>query len=93
VGEHLKVQPTYLRFTAATGDGRPRNLPIKRSGPLTTVQQFVTMTTVMVPPIAFYEVLELSLADMESKREVTITWLPEGVATLVSPFPMKVVDG
>jgi hypothetical protein len=36
-----------------------------------------------LPPIAFYEVLELSLADMESKREVTITWLPDGVATLV----------
>jgi hypothetical protein len=38
-----------------------------------------------LPPLVFYEVLELSLADMESKREIQITWLPDGVATLVPP--------
>jgi hypothetical protein len=89
VAEHLKVQPTHLRFTSSTSDGRPRNLPIKRTGPLSTVQQFMTHGGMPLPGIVFYEVLELSLADMESKREVTITWLPDGVAVLV-PLPLPV---
>lgn len=88
IAEHLNVQATHLRFSSATSDGRPRNLPIKRTGPLSTVQQFTTHGGMPLPPIVFYEVLELSLADMESKREVTITWLPDGVATMVPPSPL-----
>lgn len=38
-----------------------------------------------LPPIAFYEVLELSLVDMESKREVQVYYLPDGVAAPVPP--------
>jgi ubiquitin carboxyl-terminal hydrolase 7 len=87
VAEHLKVESTHLRFTSSTSDGRPRNLPIKRTGPLSAVQQFMSHGGMPLPGIVFYEVLELSLADMESKREVTITWLPDGVATLVSALP------
>jgi len=42
-----------------------------------------------LPPIAFYEVLELSLVDMESKRELTVYYLPDGVATQVSSRTSK----
>jgi hypothetical protein len=37
-----------------------------------------------LPPVVFYEVLQMSLQDMESKREVAVTWLPDGVATQVT---------
>ena len=38
-----------------------------------------------LPPVVYYEVLELSLQDMETKREISVTWLPDGLATMVSP--------
>jgi len=84
VAEHLRVQPTHLRFTPSTADGRPRNQSIKRSGPLSTITQLTTSGGMPLPPIVFYEVLEMSLVDMESRREVTITWLPDGVTTMVT---------
>lgn len=83
MAEQLKVPPTHLRFTPTTGDGRPRSIPIKRAGPLPTITQMTQSGGMPLPPLVFYEVLELSLADMESKREITITWLPDGVATMV----------
>ena len=83
VADHLKVQPTHIRFTPSTTDGRPRSLPIKRNGPLSTITQFTSSGGIPLPPVVFYEVLELSLADMESKREITVNWLPDGVATIV----------
>ena len=85
MAEHLKVQSTHLRFTPSTNDGRPRSLPIKRSGPIPTITQLTMYGGLVLPPVVFYEVLELSLADMESRREITITWLPDGLATMVQP--------
>lgn len=83
VAEHLKVQPTHLRFTPSTGDGRPRTMPVKRTGPISIIQQFTYSGGVPIQPTVFYEVLELSLVDMESKREITINWLPDGVSSMV----------
>jgi ubiquitin carboxyl-terminal hydrolase 7 len=85
VAEYLKVQPTHLRFTPTTGDGRPRSIPIKRSGPISTITQLTMSGGLPLPAVVFYEVLELSLADMESRREINITWLPDGLATMVPP--------
>ena len=82
VAEHLQVDPTHLRFTPSTTDGRPRSIPIKRQGPQSTLSQMTMSGAMLLPPVVFYEVLELSLADMESRREMTITWLPEGVSVL-----------
>jgi ubiquitin carboxyl-terminal hydrolase 7 len=83
VAEHLKVQPTHLRFSPTTTDGRPRSFAIKRSGPINVIQQLTLSGGMPLPPIVYYEVLELSLVDMESKREVTVTWLPDGLASMV----------
>jgi len=45
------------------------------------MQQFLFQGHMPAQPIIFYEVLELSLSDMESKREIIVTWLPDGIAT------------
>jgi len=88
VAEHLRVQPTHLRFTPTTNDGRPRQFAVKRTGPVSTISQMTAAAGMPLPPIVFYEVLELSLQDMESRREITVTWLPDGVNVLVSrPLP------
>ena len=78
------MQPTHLRFFASNSEGKPRPNPIKR---ITTtgyvVQQFTSSGGMPIPLIVYYEVLEMSLADMEARRDITITWLPDGVASAV----------
>jgi len=49
------------------------------------MHQLTSSGQLPLPPIAFYEVLELSLLDMEQKRELTVYYLPDGVATQVNP--------
>jgi hypothetical protein len=60
-------------------------MAIKRTGPLGPMTQLTSSGGMPLPPIAFYEVLELSLVDMESKREITVYYLPDGIATQVPP--------
>jgi ubiquitin carboxyl-terminal hydrolase 7 len=87
VADHLKVQPTHLRLWPTTNDGRPRQYPLKRNGPVNIISQMIATGGMPLPPIVFYEVLEMSLADMESRREITVTWLPDGANVLVhTPF-------
>jgi ubiquitin carboxyl-terminal hydrolase 7 len=93
VAAHLGVQPTHLRFTPTTNDGRPRQYALKRAGPVSPILQMTASGGMPLPPIVFYEVLELSLADVESRREITVTWLPEGVNVLViSTLPQKTLS-
>lgn len=84
VAEHLKVQPTHLRFFPSTVDGKSaRPTAIKRI--ITqgyVINQFLSAGALSCPPIAYYEVLEMSLVDVESRRDVTISWLPDGIATV-----------
>jgi ubiquitin carboxyl-terminal hydrolase 7 len=68
-------------------------MPIRRTGPTSTISQMTQSGGMPLPPIVFYEVLEVSLVDMESKREITVNWLPDGVATVVVfPSPRN-IDG
>ncbi|CAZ81196.1 unnamed protein product [Tuber melanosporum] len=82
VGEYLDAPPTHLRFTtinAATGG--PRSI-IKRS-PNTTLHQMLTTTyysnTTISPNSLCYEVLELSLTELETMKTLKLYWLPEGI--------------
>lgn len=86
VAEHLKVQPDYLRFSGVTASsGKPRAY-IKRTANA-TLQQILTppysgYTTSMsmpAPDSLYYEVLELSLTELESKKSVKVNVLSEGI--------------
>lgn len=84
VGEHLKVEPTHLRFTTVSTSGKQRT-PIKytQQGTLNTIL-FPTPysyggTTMHRPDMLFYEVLEMSLKELEQRKTLNITWLPEGL--------------
>lgn len=93
VGEHLKVDPTHLRFTTINAtSGTPKN-PVKRSLTI-TLQQILGLqyNTYTAPPQAtyalFYEVLDLSLSELETKKQLKVTWLSEGISKEVSePIP------
>lgn len=84
VGEHLQVDPTHIRFTTITPSGKHRT-PIKYSTP-GTLQSILFSTAfnyggnpVHRPDMLLYEVLEMSLKELEQRKALTITWLPEGL--------------
>lgn len=84
VGEHLSVDPTHLRFSPVlASSGKPKP-PIKRNVNQTLHQilsgQYGTYGYSMHRPDAlYYEILETSLSEYETKKNLKVTWLPEGI--------------
>lgn len=93
VGEHLKVDPTHLRFTTVLAStGKPKQ-PVRRG-------QAATLAQILIPSFntystsnqrsdtMFYEILEMSISELETKRNVRVIWLPEGVSkeVYIPPF-------
>ncbi|KAJ5104666.1 hypothetical protein NUU61_002013 [Penicillium alfredii] len=84
VGEHLQVDPTHLRFApvmASTGKPKPF---LKRTIAQTLAQvlngQYGAYGYTMHRSDAlYYEVLDMSLSDYESKKCFRLTWLPDGI--------------
>ncbi|KAL4929658.1 ubiquitin-specific protease UBP15 [Aspergillus undulatus] len=87
VGEHLGVDYTHLRFSPVIAtSGKPKGF-VKRN-PNQTAQ---TLQSIIGGPVAgyginvarqdalYYEVLETSLSDFESKVCLRVTWLSEGI--------------
>lgn len=89
VGELLEVNPTYLRFhTIAQSTGNIKNA-VKRL-------QNQTLSSILNPSYSTfgnsnikpdelcYEVLEMSLSELDTKKPVKVTWLSEGITKDVS---------
>jgi ubiquitin carboxyl-terminal hydrolase 7 len=85
VGEYLRVEPTHLRFAPVmTSSGKPKAF-LKRSNASTLNQilsgQYGAYGYSMHRNDAlYYEVLDMSLSDYESKKSLKVTLLPEGIA-------------
>ncbi|KAI9047228.1 hypothetical protein LZ554_008682 [Drepanopeziza brunnea f. sp. 'monogermtubi'] len=84
VGEHLGIDPTHIRFwTINATTGKPK-IAVKRS--LTQ-----TLQTILSPPYStysnnnqrndslFFEILDMSLSELDTKRSVKIAWISEGI--------------
>ncbi|KAK2853253.1 hypothetical protein FQN49_005259 [Arthroderma sp. PD_2] len=84
VGEHLKVDPTHLRFApVATNTGNPKAF-IRRNVSQTLSQILNTQYSAygnagQRSDALYYEILETSLSEYETKKLMKITWLPEGI--------------
>lgn len=89
VGEKLGVDPTHLRFhTIATSTGNIKNA-VKR---LTNT----TLSTILNPSYSTfganntkadeicYEVLEMSLSELDTKKPIKVVWLTDGITKDVS---------
>ncbi|CAB4447002.1 unnamed protein product [Rhizophagus irregularis] len=75
VGTHLATDPLKLRFTTAhSTSGTPKNI-IKR----TTIQTLSEMlqTAYLSPPayVLFYEMLKISIVELETKKFIKVYWL------------------
>ena len=96
VGEYLKVDPTHLRFsTVNSTTGKVKN-PVKRNANQNLYQilspQFGTYSNNNQRDDAlYYEILEMSLSELDTKKSLKISWVTEGmskeVCGLANLFP------
>jgi ubiquitin carboxyl-terminal hydrolase 7 len=89
VGEHLGEKPDYLRFyTVNQQSGKPKN--VVRHNANNNLGQILNPSYApygahVRPDAMYYEVLECSLTELEQRRVIKITWLPDGQNKEVSP--------
>jgi len=86
VGEHLKVDPTHVRFATVNIQTNKPKAWVKR-GLNHNLQQVLSSQYSSYGGYAshrsdalYYEILETSLADFETKKIQKVWWLPEGIA-------------
>jgi ubiquitin carboxyl-terminal hydrolase 7 len=85
VGNEIGVDPTHIRFwTVNTNNGNPKTAVKRGAGQ--------TLHGVLNPPYSaynngnqqqdslFFEVLDISLAELDTKKPVKIVWLSEGIS-------------
>ena len=85
VGEHLKVDPTHLRFsTVATATGKVKTI-VRRNANQNLSQimnpQFGTYASNNQRDDAlYYEVLDMSLSELDTKKSMKVSWVTEGIS-------------
>jgi ubiquitin carboxyl-terminal hydrolase 7 len=84
VAEHLKVEPTHLRFApvmASTGKAKPffKRTINQNLSQILNGQYGAYGYTMHRADALYYEVLDMALSDYESKKLLKVTWLPDGV--------------
>ena len=102
VAEYLQTDPTHLRFTTVSTAGKPKQ-PVKYNGNHTLNNIMFpgpysyAQASGQRPDALFYEKLEMSLKELEQRKPVKVTWLPEGLqkeeeVTLMIPKSAQVAD-
>jgi ubiquitin carboxyl-terminal hydrolase 7 len=84
VGERLNIDPTHLRFwTVNVTTGNPK-AAVKRG-------QSQNLQTILNPPYStysnnnqradalYFEILDMSLSELDTKKALKVTWLTEGI--------------
>ncbi|KAL9110757.1 MAG: hypothetical protein Q9227_004749 [Pyrenula ochraceoflavens] len=85
VGRHLQVDPTHLRFsTVSVNTGKPRQI-IKRNVNQNLSQMLMTQYSTYGynahhSDSLYYEVLDMSLSEYETKKLLKIHWLSDGIS-------------
>lgn len=84
IGERLGVEPTHLRFYTVNGStGNPR-AAVKR-GPNLTVNTILNaggygqLNVNQRADALYFEVLDMSLAELDTKKNIRLTYLSEGI--------------
>lgn len=89
IGEKLGVEPTHLRFYTVNASSNNPRTAVKRT-------QGQTLFNILVPAgygqlnmnqrndALFFEVLDMSLAELDTQKSIKITLLSEGITKEVS---------
>ncbi|KAF1836080.1 cysteine proteinase [Decorospora gaudefroyi] len=102
VAEYLKTDPSHLRFTTVSTTGKPKSaIKYNASSTLSAIlfpgPYHYSASTSQRPDALFYEVLEMSLKELEQRKPIKVIWLPEGLSkeeeyTLMVPKNAQVSD-
>lgn len=94
VGAQLGVDPTHIRFYTVNSSGAPR-ITVKRSSTTQTLQSILSPTTYSQlnqnqrSDALYFEVLDMSLAELDTKKNIKISWLSEGITKEVSAYSLS----
>ncbi|KAF2663246.1 cysteine proteinase [Microthyrium microscopicum] len=83
VGEHLNMDPRYLRFSTVNHQtGRPKQT-IRHTinynlGQILNPSTYSAYGASVRSDALYYEKLECTMAELEQRRSMKVTWLPEG---------------
>ena len=97
VAEHLKIDASHLRFTTVSTAGKPK-LPIKYNANATlnnilcATPYNYTATAAQKPDAMFYEVLEMSLKELEQRKSIKVIWLPDGLGKEVKSLHLMLLE-
>lgn len=85
VGRHLDVPATHLRFwTVSSSTNNPKGTVRRGANP--TLKQILnpmgvaSISSTQRADAFYFEVLEMSLAELDTKKTIKLTWLTEGIA-------------
>ena len=88
VGEHLGVDPTHIRFSTINATTNKPKLPVKRSMNQTLWQtlspQFNTYNANQRNDALVYEIMDISLSELETKKPMRLVWVTEGLTKEVN---------
>lgn len=85
VGERLRVDPTHIRFSTVNTTTGKSKAPVRRNANQTLFQilspQFGSYNNSnQRPDTLYYEVMDMSLSEMETKKSLKVIWVSEGVS-------------
>jgi ubiquitin carboxyl-terminal hydrolase 7 len=102
VAESLGTEPSHLRFTTVSAAGKPKqSVKYNANSTLNTIlfpgPYSYSANATQRPDAMFYEILDMSLVELEQRKPIKITWLPEGLSkeeehTLMIPKNAQVSD-
>lgn len=92
VGDKIGVEPTHLRFYSVNSTtGNPKT-PVKRGGSqqlsaiLNPATNYSQLGMNQRSDAFYFEVLDMSLAELDTKKNIKVTWLSEGITKEVSSY-------
>lgn len=84
VGAHLKAPSTHIRLWTVNSSTNNPKAPVRR-GTNPTLRQILnplgsnTLNATQRSDAFYFEVLEMSLAELDTKKNIKLTWLSEGI--------------
>ncbi|KAG6004547.1 hypothetical protein E4U21_000931 [Claviceps maximensis] len=94
VGAYLKVEPTHIRLWTVNATTNNPKVAVRR-GTNPSLRQILNpmgsnaLNSSQRGDAFYYEVLEMSLAELDTKKSIKLTWLSEGI-TKEEPFDLLV---
>lgn len=92
VGAHLSVPPTHIRLWTVNASTSNPKAPVRR-GTNPSLRQILSpmgsnpLNSSQRNDAFYFEVLEISLAELDTKKSIKVTWLSEGITKEVRRQP------